>query len=289
MLSAARRIRIKSKPGDDSDVNINRVASDMFNDIFASFCYKIRLYKPCCFSGLQVFMNIPQDGDLEVVVTTTAAKLTENNSDFSVNNSFSPLLLPPILSSRLPYSIARDSSKKQDLQSIAKEVLEAQAYIDATIGVGDTLVENKLEDINIADNEDPELSVADSVVAGDPYTFIAEVRVSTLSSIPRYKVKRYLGRIHLSLIREFANRQHERAEDIMGGLTGSGKLAEYSDLFLNEALTIARAHVAARGGNALFGYKLSKFSFKEHRNYQFYGLIELSGEAVEIGHVNLSS
>jgi hypothetical protein len=71
-------------------------------------------------------------------------------------------------------------------------------------------------------------------------------------------------------------------EFMLGRVIEQGASTDFSQQFLGEALTLARAHVSSRGGNALLGYRVSKYSFQEIKNTGFYGVIGICGEAAEL-------
>jgi uncharacterized protein YbjQ (UPF0145 family) len=233
VLSILRRIRINAKL-EDPTVNMNDFIAEAFNDALASFCYKIRSSTPCCVTDMQVLFNAAQDDDIDLVITGTAVKLHQPEEE-SPNFYFpgvTPLLIPPIVRS-------------------------------AT---------NSVSNLPLQKDPIPEFSQSDSLVNRDPLSIIRHVTVTSLSYIPGRRVRRYLGRVHLSVVREF----------MLGRVIEQGASTDFSQQFLGEALTLARAHVSSRGGNALLGYRVSKYSFQEIKNTGFYGVIGICGEAAEL-------
>jgi hypothetical protein len=91
----------------------------------------------------------------------------------------------------------------------------------------------------------------------------AGVEVTPLPYISGCRTLRYLGRVNVHLI-------NERATKIGIGLV--------QHRFLGEALAVARAHVAARGGNALLGYTVSTFLL-ETTKAASYVVINITGDS----------
>ena len=107
------------------------------------------------------------------------------------------------------------------------------------------------------------------------------VEITPLSFIPHASVEHFLGRVQIqyfyiiyccifSLIKESWTYKEE------------GGLGQFAHVFLTEAQAIVRANVAARGGNALLGYRLNECRFIEPSKNQAYSIISLSGDAVRI-------
>lgn len=95
----------------------------------------------------------------------------------------------------------------------------------------------------------------------------AHVQVSTLEYLPRRRVAQYLGRVNIHFIREsFEEKQ--------------GTLGRFTHELLAQINTIARAHVSARGGNALLSYTLLEYQVDKERASQSYSIMSLSGDAV---------
>jgi hypothetical protein len=98
----------------------------------------------------------------------------------------------------------------------------------------------------------------------------AVVTVTPLSAVPGAFVEKYLGRISIHVIKEVWNIRE------MGGM------GTFVHRFLAEANSLARAHVVARGGNALLGYTLHELATTIDKRNQAYSVISLSGDAALI-------
>lgn len=68
-----------------------------------------------------------------------------------------------------------------------------------------------------------------------------------------YRVKRYLGPVLLHFLKD--------AFSVRGVVGVGGGMSSFYYLLMSEASAVARAHVAALGGNALLFYRLEFFMF----------------------------
>lgn len=271
LVSVLKRARLKIPNGNHDENDMNEVISEVFHDIYSSLCFSLRNMYPCCLAGLQTHISIPHDNNVEILVTAMALNLKRKRPMDVLYHSSTPLLLPQLV-------LRRDT----DLKALSNEsnlVLEPEQNMISPD-------RNVFSDVSINPFEVDLEANKNSVFPNgrdDPLWLLKDVEVTSLSYIPGKKVVKYLGRIHLTLIREsFYSRDKDKGEDLMGKARGGGKFGEFSHLFLNEAMSIARAHVASRGGNALLGFQLNRFSFKESKNQQYYGILELCGEAIKV-------
>jgi len=96
------------------------------------------------------------------------------------------------------------------------------------------------------------------------------VECTPLGHIPNCKTEKYLGRVYVHFIKEIWSYREQ------------GGLGTFVYRFLAETNAIARAHVTARGGNALLGYRLTQCRVFEPNKNQAYGIISVSGEAARV-------
>jgi uncharacterized protein YbjQ (UPF0145 family) len=116
-----------------------------------------------------------------------------------------------------------------------------------------------------------------------------DIEVTPLSFVPGMRVRRYVGRVNVHLIKEAVSGKDKRK-----------RLGTFAQIFIQEALSIgmgltmhvmavrgvlipsmllpARSHVHSMGGNALIGLKMESVSLSDDDNN--YCLISLSGDAV---------
>eukprot|EP00494_Astrolonche_serrata_P020342 UN20563 len=74
--------------------------------------------------------------------------------------------------------------------------------------------------------------------------------------IPHAKIKKYYGRIQLFYIKEAQGRE--------------AKLGMFSQRFLEEVQSMARAAVVSRGGNALINFEITHFELEQDRPKEAY-------------------
>jgi hypothetical protein len=96
-----------------------------------------------------------------------------------------------------------------------------------------------------------------------------QVLLTPRSDIPGTRIKRYLGPVQLHFIKDAWT------------VRGEGQLGSFFHLLLSEVNAVARAHVAALGGNALLCHNLvpQEAGGKASRN-QGYTMFSVTGDAV---------
>lgn len=108
----------------------------------------------------------------------------------------------------------------------------------------------------------------------DPATLTTPVpfiEMTPLPYIPGATALRYLGRLSLHFVKE-AHIVHE---------VSTAGIGSFVNAFLMEIQAVARAHVAALGGNAIVGYHVDQTFFEENMKSQGYALMSLSGDVIE--------
>ena len=107
-----------------------------------------------------------------------------------------------------------------------------------------------------------------------------DVIVTNLDYIPGAKINRFLGRVSHHLIRE---EKDSKAQAEGAGTSGSyNRLGNLASVFLREAISVARAHTTAIGGEALIGFSIDSFSLVAVQGHTGYCLISFSGDAVSL-------
>lgn len=96
-----------------------------------------------------------------------------------------------------------------------------------------------------------------------------EVAITPIDTVPGTYVARHLGPVTLHVIKESNN------------LRESGGLQRFVSHFLGEMQSLARAHAAARGGDAIVGFRIRQINVLEtpSRN-QAQCLLSLTGDIV---------
>ncbi|KAK9763659.1 hypothetical protein K7432_009453 [Basidiobolus ranarum] len=100
------------------------------------------------------------------------------------------------------------------------------------------------------------------------------IEMTPLSYIPNTTIERYLGKISLHFVKE----AHVVYDTVTGGK------AAFVHTFMMEVQAVARAHVAALGGNAIVALRMDQTTFEESIKNQGYGLISIRGDVVELKH-----
>ncbi|KAG0266778.1 hypothetical protein DFQ27_009447 [Actinomortierella ambigua] len=97
------------------------------------------------------------------------------------------------------------------------------------------------------------------------------IEVTPLSFIPGRTPTRYLGKLSLHFVKE---------THILHDGTVSSGMGGFVHVFLMEIQAVARAHVAAMGGDAIVGLRVDETLFQESVKNQGYALLSISGDVV---------
>lgn len=89
-----------------------------------------------------------------------------------------------------------------------------------------------------------------------------------MPNLPGTKIAKYCGRVQLFFIKEAIGREAE--------------LGLFTQRFLEEVQSMARANVIARGGNALIDFEITHFLLEQESAKEAYALVGLSGDAVKV-------
>eukprot|EP00730_Choanoeca_flexa_P003927 TRINITY_DN11540_c0_g2_i1.p1 TRINITY_DN11540_c0_g2~~TRINITY_DN11540_c0_g2_i1.p1 ORF type:complete len:988 (+),score=238.05 TRINITY_DN11540_c0_g2_i1:79-3042(+) len=97
-----------------------------------------------------------------------------------------------------------------------------------------------------------------------------DVVVTPLNQVPGQRTKKHLGAVILYLIKETMS------------LRQAGGIGRFTQHFIREVLAVARAEVAARGGNALVGYRVRDLDILDNETGKGQGqcLIAVQGDAL---------
>ncbi|OZJ02721.1 hypothetical protein BZG36_05105 [Bifiguratus adelaidae] len=113
-----------------------------------------------------------------------------------------------------------------------------------------------------------------NLTEANPTTYLSEpplfVDITPLSHIPGASIDRYLGRLSLHFVKE----AHVTHDSFTGGI------GSFANQFLMEVQSVARAHIAALGGNAIVGYHVDQTYIEENVKNQGYAILSLSGDVV---------
>ncbi|XP_065139731.1 C2 domain-containing protein 5 isoform X10 [Paramisgurnus dabryanus] len=275
---------------------LNKVFSDLCENLLKSLYFKLRSMIPCCLCHLNFTVAVPEDELIQVAVTAVAMSfdkdqtlengkhsgqktlikgISENDEQLQFN-----LELNPESSSPNPLSSSKGLADVSGSHSSAKapsvdyssfadrcsswiEQLKLKAH---TIRRGSIKTTSSLEKNSpLPEGRSRSLRSNRSYSGGS----VTVVKMTPLSFIPGAKIIKYLGIINMFFIRETTSLREE------GGVSG------FLHMFIAEVFAMVRAHVAALGGNAVVSYTMKECVFMENPNKnQAQCLINVSGDAV---------
>lgn len=202
---------------------------------------------PCVLCGLQFLISLPNEGEIDFLVTGMALETTED--------TFTESELP------LSISMASQDDLQFSIEGLPEEPLSPSSKPGSIGRIPATLsMKTSCERVSGGDS--------DNIV------------VTCLPYIPGAKVKRYLGRVCHHLIRE--EKEHRFDTKDLTHANGNAKLGNLASVFLREAINIARAHTISIGGEALIGFTIDSFSLVTAQAHTGYCLISFSGDAVTL-------
>ncbi|XP_077049927.1 C2 domain-containing protein 5 isoform X19 [Siphateles boraxobius] len=261
---------------------LNKVFSDLCENLLKSLYFKLRSLVPCCLCHLNFTVAIPEDELIQVAVTAVAMSFDKEltlengkqNGDKSLKKENDEQLqfnleLNAEMSSSNPLSSPRGLSEvgshpsAKDRCSSWIEQLRLKAH---TIRRGSVKTTSSLEKASPLPEGRSRSLRSNRSYSGSS---VAVVRMTPLSFIPGAKIIKYLGIINMFFIRETTSLREE------GGVSG------FLHTFIAEVFAMVRAHVAALGGNAVVSYSMKECVFMENPNKnQAQCLINVSGDAV---------
>ncbi|XP_039510402.1 C2 domain-containing protein 5 isoform X11 [Pimephales promelas] len=261
---------------------LNKVFSDLCENLLKSLYFKLRSFVPCCLCHLNFTVAIPEDELIQVAVTAVAMSFDkevtlengkqcgdkslkkENDEQLQFNLelnaemlSSNPLSSPKGLSEVGSHTSAKDrcSSWIEQLRLKAHTIRRGSVKTTSSLEKASPLPEGRSRSLR-----------SNRSYSGSS---VAVVRMTPLSFIPGAKIIKYLGIINMFFIRETTSLREE------GGVSG------FLHTFIAEVFAMVRAHVAALGGNAVISYSMKECVFMENPNKnQAQCLINVSGDAV---------
>ncbi|KAK7151787.1 hypothetical protein R3I94_008209 [Phoxinus phoxinus] len=260
---------------------LNKVFSDLCENLLKSLYFKLRSLVPCCLCHLNFTVAIPEDELIQVAVTAVAMsfdkELTlengkqsgdkslkkENDEQLQFNLELNAEMSSSNLSSPKGLTEVGSHPSAKDRCSSWIEQLRLKAH---TIRRGSVKTTSSLEKASPLPEGRSRSLRSNRSYSGSS---VAVVRMTPLSFIPGAKIIKYLGIINMFFIRETTSLKEE------GGVSG------FLHTFIAEVFAMVRAHVAALGGNAVVSYSMKECVFMENPNKnQAQCLINVSGDAV---------
>ncbi|XP_052387111.1 C2 domain-containing protein 5 isoform X4 [Carassius gibelio] len=277
MFTSVRVFRLNANL---TNQGLNKIFSDLCENLLKSLYFKLRSMVPCCLCHLNFTVAIPEDELIQVAVTAVALSfdkeqtlengkqsgektpIKENDEQLQFNlelnaETSSSSISPKGLSEVGSHPSARDrcSSWIEQLKLKAHTIRRGSVKTTSSMEKASPLPEGRSRSLR-----------SNRSYSGSSVTV---VKMTPLSFIPGAKIIKYLGIINMFFIRETSSLREE------GGVSG------FLHTFIAEVFAMVRAHVAALGGNAVVSYSMKECVFMENPNKnQAQCLINVSGDAV---------
>uniref|UniRef100_A0A673KP66 C2 domain-containing protein 5 n=1 Tax=Sinocyclocheilus rhinocerous TaxID=307959 RepID=A0A673KP66_9TELE len=261
MFTSVRVFRLNANL---TNQGLNKIFSDLCENLLKSLYFKLRSMVPCCLCHLNFTVAIPEDELIQVAVTAVAMSFDKEQL---LENG-------------------KQSGEKTLIKAITEndEQLQFNLELNAMSGIFHPPL-SFLSSLSLFPSLSLLLSTASSMEKASPLpegrsrslrsnrsysgSSVAVVKMTPLSFIPGAKIIKYLGIINMFFIRETTSLREE------GGVSG------FLHTFIAEVFAMVRAHVAALGGNAVVSYSMKECVFMENPNKnQAQCLINVSGDAV---------
>ncbi|XP_059362872.1 C2 domain-containing protein 5 isoform X7 [Carassius carassius] len=246
MFTSVRVFRLNANL---TNQGLNKIFSDLCENLLKSLYFKLRSMVPCCLCHLNFTVAIPEDELIQVAVTAVAMSFDKEQ----------------------PLENGKQSGEKTLIKAVTEndEQLQFNLELNAETSSSNPRSSPKASSLEKASPlpEGRSRSLrSDRSYSGSS---VAVVKMTPLSFIPGAKIIKYLGIINMFFIRETSSLREE------GGVSG------FLHTFIAEVFAMVRAHVAALGGNAVVSYSMKECVFMENPNKnQAQCLINVSGDAV---------
>uniref|UniRef100_A0A8C7Y995 C2 domain-containing protein 5 n=1 Tax=Oryzias sinensis TaxID=183150 RepID=A0A8C7Y995_9TELE len=291
MFTSVRVLRLSN--ANLSNQALNKVFTDLCENLLKSFYFKLRSMIPCCLSHLVFSVAVPEEDLIQVAVTAVAMTfdkdqtqekpaekpITKGCSEAEDQLQFS-LELCTDSSSINSQSSSKNSGvpesshlSTRDRCSTWLELLRLKAH---TIRRGSVKTSRRTQSlahsVSSLEHSSP-LTEGRSRSLRSSRSFggssVSVVKMTPLSFLPGTRIVKYVGIINMFFIRETTSLREE------GGVSG------FLHSFVAEVFAMVRAHVAALGGNAVVSYSMKDCVLMENPNKnQCQCLINVSGDAV---------
>uniref|UniRef100_A0A8C1Q6V8 C2 domain-containing protein 5 n=1 Tax=Cyprinus carpio TaxID=7962 RepID=A0A8C1Q6V8_CYPCA len=258
MFTSVRVFRLNANL---TNQGLNKIFSDLCENLLKSLYFKLRSMVPCCLCHLNFTVAIPEDELIQVAVTAVAMSFDKEQPLENGKQSGEKTLIKAITENdeQLQFNLElnAETSSHNPLSS-PKGLSEVGSHLSArasSLEKASPLPEGRSRSLR-----------SNRSYSGSS---VAVVKMTPLSFIPGAKIIKYLGIINMFFIRETSSLREE------GGVSG------FLHTFIAEVFAMVRAHVAALGGNAVVSYSMKECVFMENPNKnQAQCLINVSGDAV---------
>ncbi|XP_055029851.2 C2 domain-containing protein 5 isoform X6 [Misgurnus anguillicaudatus] len=241
---------------------LNKVFSDLCENLLKSLYFKLRSMIPCCLCHLNFTVAVPEDELIQVAVTAVAMSFDKDQTLENGKHSGQKTLIKGISENdeQLQFNLELnpESSSPNPLSS-------SKGLADVSGSHSSAKASSQEKNSPLPEGRSRSLRSNRSYSGGS----VTVVKMTPLSFIPGAKIIKYLGIINMFFIRETTSLREE------GGVSG------FLHMFIAEVFAMVRAHVAALGGNAVVSYTMKECVFMENPNKnQAQCLINVSGDAV---------
>ncbi|XP_051580887.1 C2 domain-containing protein 5-like isoform X4 [Myxocyprinus asiaticus] len=259
MFTSVRVFRLNANL---TNQGLNKIFSDLCENLLKSFYFKLRSMVPCCLCHLNFTVAIPEDELIQVAVTAVAMSFNKEQTLENGRQSGDKTLIKAITEN--------DEQLQFSLELNAE--LSSPNPLSSTKGLSDVLGSHLSARASSLEKASPlPEGHSRSLRRNRSYSgsSVTVVKMTPLSLLPGAKIIKYLGIINMFFIRETTSLREE------GGVSG------FLHTFIAEVFAMVRAHVAALGGNAVVSYSMKECVFMENPNKnQAQCLINVSGDAV---------
>uniref|UniRef100_A0A146P733 C2 domain-containing protein 5 n=1 Tax=Fundulus heteroclitus TaxID=8078 RepID=A0A146P733_FUNHE len=257
MFTSVRVLRLSN--ANLSNQSLNKIFTDLCENLLKSFYFKLRSMVPCCLCHLNFNVAVPEEELIQVSVTAVAMTFDKDQTQERPAERFITKGGSET-DEQLQFSLelCADSSSTNSQPSSRISGVPENAIVSSRV--------SSLEHCSPL-TEGRSRSVRSSrSFGGSPVTM---VKMTPLSFLPGTRNIKYLGIINMFFIRETTSLREE------GGVSG------FLHSFIAEVFAMVRAHVAALGGNAVVSYSMKDCVLMENPNKnQAQCLINVSGDAV---------
>ncbi|XP_033213483.1 uncharacterized protein LOC117170664 [Belonocnema kinseyi] len=238
--------------------------SKYFARLLQTVYFKLRRMVPCALCDLRFRVALPEQDEIQLSVVGMALGLGEP-SKYSKHRR-----------KLMSYSSSKDQLKKSDdcdmIFTLDEDIAESVA---SNTTETTTSVSNNLLYSQKPRSRSP-LRIKSQTMHRDKHVPLKErygVDLTPLSYLPGGRIERYLGNLNFFFIRESTSIREN------GGISG------FTHSFVNEVLSIVRAHVTALGGNAMVAFFMTQcvLLHSPHKNHG-QCLINVGGDVVSFSY-----
>ncbi|XP_043980586.1 C2 domain-containing protein 5 isoform X10 [Gambusia affinis] len=253
MFTSVRVLRLSN--ANLSNQSLNKIFTDLCENLLKSFYFKLRSNIPCCLCHLNFTVAVPEEELIQVSVTAVAMTFDkdQNQEGFITKggNETEEQL-------QFPLELCADSSSTNAQPSSKFSGVPENTIVSSRV--------SSLEHCSPLTEGRPRSLRSSRSFGGSSVTM---VKMTPLSFLPGTRIIKFLGIINMFFIRETTSLREE------GGVSG------FLHTFIAEVFAMVRAHVAALGGNAVVSYSMKDCVLMENPNKnQAQCLINVSGDAV---------